>query len=390
MKVPGWRRMWNKAARMLCLEQAREVLNIPVVYRRVVLRYGQVPRAQSPGSGRPLNTVYFDLRDNTFHRYLYCLIKYFDLAGTKILIRKRIGFLGRISFFSEMIVDLPHVFLVTENPISSQLVVCQSAEKARSCRSVLLSDDYFSEGEDSGYHVPMCMHPDVYHLPIYQQRSLDRGGGTIRLSFAGNVNPAKYSSPLLARLFAKLSRVEVVNTVIQAYPDKVILPHTRGERQAVKRAEILMAIDPRAYLDGQEFMEMLGQSDFYLAPPGVAMPLCHNVVEAMFMGAVPVLQYPELFNPPLEDNVNCIVFRDRADLIRRVAEILQMAPVQVAELRRQAMVYYDQHLSPESVVGKIMQRRDKLHTIYLLSEQGSVEKLRKRKERSCCSPKGGQ
>jgi hypothetical protein len=381
--------MWNKTARMLCLEQVREILSIPSVYRRVVVRYNQVPHVQSPERGRPEKSVYFDLRDNTFHRYLYCLIKFFDLVGMKVLIRKRIGFLGRISLFSEMIVDLPNVFLVTDNAIGSQLEVCQSGKKEWNGRGVLLSDDYFSAGEVSGYHVPMCMHPDVYHLPIYQQRSFDRGGGTIRLSFAGNVNPAKYSSPLLARLFAKLSRVEVVNTVIQAYPDKVILPHTRGEWQAVKSAEILMAIDPRAYLDGQEFMEMLGQSDFYLSPPGVTMPLCHNVVEAMFMGAVPVLQYPEFFDPPLQDNVNCIVFRDRADLIRRVAEILQMAPVQVAELRRQAMQYYDRHLAPESVVGKIMERGDKLRAIYLLSEQGSVEKLRKRKERSCCSPKGG-
>jgi hypothetical protein len=288
-----------------------------------------------------------------------------------------------------MIMRLEGVCLVDRLPEWFRLQIYQSPRRAQKEPGVLLSEDYFVKPSEASYHVPMSMHPDVYHLPIYRQRAHDRREGTIRLSFAGNVNPARYSSPLLPRLFAKLSRVEVVNTVIQAYSNKVVCPHTRGEWQAVKGAEILAAVDPNAYLNVQEFMEMLGQSDFYLSPPGVTMPLCHNVVEAMFMGAVPVLQYPEFFNPPLENDVNCIVFRDRADLIRRVAKILEMAPVRIAELRHQAMVYYDRHLSPEAVVGRIVERGDKLRTIYLLSEQGSVEKLRKRKERSCCSPKGG-
>lgn len=376
VKVPEWRRLWNKFARMLCLEQVREVLSIPAVYRRVVARYVQVPRAQSLESGRPVKSVYFDLRDNTFHRYLYCLIKFFDLAGMKVLIRKRVGFLGRISLFSEMIVDLPNVFLVTEKPISSQLVVCQSAKKVRNFRSVLLSDDYFSAGDDSSYHVPMCMHPNVYSAGTSWRRGMSRAEGRVRLFFAGNTDPSRYANQIISSLFQKLNRVEVVTAVRASFPQEAVSAWSPGEG-----GQMVLLDAPSAMVDSAGFMDMLGRSDFFLSPPGVMMPLCHNTIEAMFMGVIPILQHPELFHPPLEDNVNCIVFQDKEELIRRISEILAMPSGIIDELRHHVISYYDQHLAPEAVIQNIMGRGDKLRTIYLLSEQGSVEKLRRRKMR---------
>jgi len=275
---------------------------------------------------------------------------------------------------------LENMHLVDRPPVQACLRVYQSSGQAKVDQGIHLAEDYFTPAEGNTFHVPMTMHPDVYLLPLYHERSR-KLSGEIRLFFAGNVDPVRYTSPLISKVFNKLSRVELVNTVIQAYPADVVIPRTRAECKPDQPVAIFMAVDPKAYLDVSAFMETMGKSDFYLAPPGVSMPLCHNIVEAMFMGTVPVLQYPELFEPQLEDNVNCIVFKDQEDLRRRVSEILAMPPSRVTELRQQSMTYYDQFLSPESVVRQIMERGKNLRTLCLLSEQGSVEMLRRRLSR---------
>jgi len=372
---------------MLRYEQIREVLSIPAIYRRVNARYDHVHGSECTADGRSAKIVYFDLRDNTFHRYLYGLIRFFDLAGVKVLIRKRIGFLGRISLFSEMIVDLPNVFLVTEKSVSSQLNVFQSAIKARDCRGILLSDEYFCAGDESSYHVPMCMHPSLYSCSESRRRGVDLVGGRVRLFFAGNTAPSRYSNPIISSLFRKLNRVEVVAAVRDAFPQESV-----SSWSPPGGSPIVLLDSPSAMVDVAGFMEMLERSDFFLSPSGVMMPLCHNTIEAMFMGVIPVLQHPELFHPPLEDNVNCIVFHDKNDLVRKVSEILAMPSARINEFRQQVLSYYNRYLSPESVVRNIMERGDKLRTIYLLSEQGSVEKFRQRQNKVNCRagvPTGG-
>ena len=38
-------------------------------------------------------------------------------------------------------------------------------------------------------------------------------------------------------------------------------------------------------------LDALAKADFFLACPGVGMPLCHNLIEAIAAGAIPILQY---------------------------------------------------------------------------------------------------
>ena len=43
------------------------------------------------------------------------------------------------------------------------------------------------------------------------------------------------------------------------------------------------------------------------------MPMCHNIIESMAVGVIPITNYPEWFDPDLEHMKNCIVFDDQKD-----------------------------------------------------------------------------
>ncbi len=132
------------------------------------------------------------------------------------------------------------------------------------------------------------------------------------------------------------------------------------------------------YIPQATFLDVLSGCAFFLAAPGVAVPMCHNVVEAMSVGAVPVLNYPEQFDPPLEHRVNCLAFSTADELTRCVREALSMDEGRVAALRLGALAYYKRYLSPEAVVGSILRSKETVTTLLLNAEQRSVELLERR------------
>lgn len=374
-------RVYHRLYRTLRCEQIGELLRAPRVCRASLMDYAAASR---PPLSHPVSScVAFDIRNNAFNRYLYVLMLFFVQAGYPVLLKRRRLFLGRLSLYSAEIMKLRDIHLVDDCPQDAALRLCQSIRQSRAEGATCLSEDYFRQGDGASYHVPMCMHPSLYTMPPPARvaRFPDREERGIRLFFGGNADRGKYDNPVMRRVFNKLTRVDVIASILSAYAPETTVPATAAEAEGCSRAGILLAMAPAATLGFQEFLRKMGQSSFFLAAPGVTMPLCHNAVEAMFMGAVPVLQYPELFNPPLEDGVNCIAFVDREDLIRRVRDILDMPPARIADLRRGAMAYYDRHLSPESVVRNIMGQGARLRTLYLLSEHGSVKELQRRRKR---------
>ena len=80
----------------------------------------------------------------------------------------------------------------------------------------------------------------------------------------------------------------------------------------------------RARIPTSRWLPTIAATDFLVCAPGMAMPMSHNIIEALGVGTIPLTNYPEWFLPALENGVNCLVFRDTDDLIERVDEILRM------------------------------------------------------------------
>ena len=145
-----------------------------------------------------------------------------------------------------------------------------------------------------------------------------------------------------------LTRREMLEIARAAFPEAEI--HRPRDASAW-----LASADPHPFvlcetqhcmIPGERWLDALAKADFFLACPGVGMPLCHNLIEALAAGAVPILQYADYLPQPLEDGVNCLAFAEPAGLADAIRRATAMAPEQIRRLRENVRQYYDTYLAP--------------------------------------------
>lgn len=126
-----------------------------------------------------------------------------------------------------------------------------------------------------------------------------------------------------------------------------------------------------------DFEKQLEASDFFIAPPGNGMPHCHNIMEALSRGCVPITNYDRWLMPQLQDGVNCLSFRDKEGLERA----LSMNEDEVKKMRQAAKDYYDRYCSPDAVY-KLLSSYFGKHgrTMLLVNNEGtSIDYQKQRK-----------
>jgi hypothetical protein len=131
----------------------------------------------------------------------------------------------------------------------------------------------------------------------------------------------------------------------------------------------------------EDIRELLSHFNFYLCCPGVVMPLCHNVIEAMSVGTIPLIEreYAEVMYPNLENKVNAIIFEDLERLNEILEDVFQLKEEKISEMRNHVLTYYENFLSPESVVKNINKSIKTKNLIYLQAEHRSVKFIKQTK-----------
>jgi hypothetical protein len=122
-------------------------------------------------------------------------------------------------------------------------------------------------------------------------------------------------------------------------------------------------------IDEEKWLETVGSSDFFLCPPGYVMPMCHNVIEAMAVGTIPIISYPEWFDPALRNMENCITFGDESDLIAKMHAVLEMDERKIAEMRQGVIDYYDTHLTADSFTRNLEFSSGRRSVVLLITEK---------------------
>lgn len=187
--------------------------------------------------------------------------------------------------------------------------------------------------------MPYPMHPATQHhadRPTLESlRQMARAG----ILFAGN-QKLKYGDAKIKRNFGVLSRLEILTQLADEHPDRVV--KSIGERSDSER--IVIADSRTETIDASDWLPTLAQFQFFLCCPGAAQPTCHNLIEAMSVGTIPIVEYGDRVTPQLQDGVNAVCFRGQQGLRDAIERIVRYSNDELTQLSRSAARFYDQHL----------------------------------------------
>jgi hypothetical protein len=210
-----------------------------------------------------------------------------------------------------------------------------------------------SQGENE-VEFPVFVHPWLttkIKLPYAYDLNATR---PVRLFFGGNTEEGKYDKNILRDLYSMLTRREMLTVTRAEFPEA----DTHRPRDASKwlpsqdNQRFVLCETQHCKIPQERWLDALAKADFFLACPGVDMPLCHNLIEALAAGCIPILQYAAYLPQPLENRVNCLTFTNVEDLKNAIRLTQSMSPQEIHVLRKNVKQYYDDFLAP----GRFLQR----------------------------------
>lgn len=327
----------------------------------------------SSASSNP-NSVYINLKDGClYNRYYYILAKYFLIEGYTVFLPKSLKLIYSLN------ADLDGSFILKEKSV----LFGEPRNQFLEINDQMVSPDYFhflrnSDGDYKSYCVPLGQHAYIYFKGYWDQELEESTKRKSSLFIAGNFKEHTYNNSCLEKIFKVENRIslykrlskhrnyvsfkdhESLDSFIQSNQDHKVLIVDRIKNLSIHPSEI------RKYVS---------QFDFFLALPGVFMPLCHNIIEAMSVGTIPFLQegYAKTMRPALIAGENCIIFKSIDEIEERIAFLFSLPQTEIDRIRENVLTYHNRYLSPSAIVHEL--KSGNYEKIYLMAEYHSVKLL---------------
>ena len=220
-------------------------------------------------------------------------------------------------------------------------------------KKVYTSDNYVKEA------VPYIMHPRNYM--IEEPKLLEKNIGIL---ISGNFEAKIYDSNLITENFNILNRWQIYNQIIK---HSSVLSITGNElKQNLNSSSYLNKFIVMKWQQGaipsEEWRHYLSSSKFLFCAPGMTMPMCHNVIEAMSVGVVPIINYQNWLNPTLIDGKNALLYESEVSISHIIDKALQMNDKEYLVLQKNVIAYYESYYKDYDFEANINQ------TIILLNE----------------------
>jgi len=233
---------------------------------------------------------------------------------------------------------------------------------------------------------PYFMHPYVYYRGLHKRRSpstaLDSRLSTFdsaakqrrrfRIGFFGTHDREFYTKHYH---FPGMNRFEILEVFLQKFGNR--MKRLRGFPRDWDPCEIAVSIDSKGgdrrgkfFLSQDHYFEALKECDFVLSPPGWCMPVSHNLIEAMFCGAIPITNSGAFMAEPLVDDVNYLAFKNVEELAAAVERALAMDDCEVARVREAVRDYYERFLDSKAFGERFI--RTNSTRIFVNAEENSV------------------
>ncbi|GMQ86845.1 MAG: hypothetical protein BMS9Abin08_0043 [Gammaproteobacteria bacterium] len=324
-------------------------------------------------------------------RLLYSILNIFATNGYRVELFDNINF-SELDKYGQQVPSLDNLYLVDSVPDDSgdRLYLFDRVDKTCSKRrwkkKIQVKFDIFSTYRlTDPLIMPYPVHPLLSGTDLPQRlEQLRKNEKKLRIFFSGDTKG--YTRNRIHYPNTKLPRLEVINTILEQRADRTI--HVKDEATLKELLDggfvdsCVIVNTGSMWIDPQEWLPDLSKSDFFICPPGYCMPMCHNVIEAMAVGSIPILNYPEWFNPTLSHMENCIIFDNREDLVTKIDHVLDMQPHEVAALRKRVIAYYEEHLGPRNFIDAIESREDCNITVLMITDKNTRKNASRLNRRS--------
>jgi hypothetical protein len=213
---------------------------------------------------------------------------------------------------------------------------------------------------------PLLLHPD-YLFPGLEKEVYAQGPNNnrkIAALFIGNVDPS-YNRDITRDLFRINTRYELFYHIQNSLPgDTIYSPPslddflTKIGGGELKNKIVLLNIR-RFSIPQRLWFKILLDSEFFIHLAGSLQPYCHNHIESMLAGCIPVTAFSSFYIPPFEDKVNALLFNTPEELTGVLTGISRgeygsLAP----SIRGNVLDYYKNHYSFDSFKVKLSQLGD--------------------------------
>ena len=322
-------------------------------------------------------------------RILYALLYAFSTAGYRVQVFDTFK-TCELDKYGELALELAGVEVVEREPEDAGefLYLYDRNDWWRPRRKWKLAihvrfDLFSSFRRDKPIVMPFPMHP--VHC---DSGAVDRIDGlrdtrkAMRIFFSGDIKGYRINRIHVPR--PKLSRLDIIEHIKQRLGTDRVLIEDPVELDALAsggdlRDRCVIVDTNKTWIDDRGWLDRLAAADFFIAPQGYLMPMCHNITEAMSVGVIPITNYPEWLSPSLTPGTDCLAFDTLEQLEQQLDAALTMSKAEVARMRSGVLSYYDCHLRSSGFIERIETHPGKTMSVLLYTEDNVARNHKKLK-----------
>jgi len=188
--------------------------------------------------------------------------------------------------------------------------------------------------------LPYIMHPNNYlskDLQIMEKK--------VGILMSGNFDKKIYDTNIISENFGMMNRWNIYQEILKhnallSVNGTDLLENLDSGK--FKSKFVLMKWQTGA-IPIEKWRGYLSSADFIFCAPGMTMPMCHNVLEAISVGVIPILNYSNWLNPSLENGINCLEYSNSNDIKEVIDQALSLSEEKKRVLRENILDYYKKY-----------------------------------------------
>jgi hypothetical protein len=208
---------------------------------------------------------------------------------------------------------------------------------------------------------PIVMYRKFLFPPLEKdiyQKALQSENRKIAAVFIGNID-LDYNDDRTKKLFNINTRKETFSAIKNIPADMLYEPHSLHEflddiESGILIHKIVLLNTNDFSIPSRLWFNILLKSSFFIYMCGYIQPYCHNQIESMLAGCIPITQFNRFFIPRFDHESNALLFNTIEDMISILTKIAQgKYDSYIPSMRKSILAYYQCNYSFSSFKEKI-------------------------------------